>query len=533
MDREEHQSGNVLSVDKDTQISVVVSNPNEGRDSIDLGRVLHNVRLKRRVFAWVVLLCVAFGICAGLLSYQISKKPLTVSSVVTLNYEIPNPLLDPEKNKKYDPSLLQDESIPLTAPVEDLSAPDGTALDLNQVTSSYVLQSALSGLELSHPITLSNLRDNILIEKILTEDSRRQQEVASSMIADKNTSAYTEVQEIQLTYDNRFVVSLRNGFGDEDSRVKYDLTGAELRLVLDRILDAFNDYLFTSYADIRLPDDTFSVIDTEELDVMESLGLLRTAVTNLYQYCDAKTDSVKSYRSWRTGRSLTDLMENLDHARSINVDYLYSYVFSNSIAKDHDAMITSFQYQLRSAQTQLDTVNDSIATVQTMLDNYKNDSIFLSMQDTDTSKTTASNTNYYNNLVKQQANNYSKAAELETTVADLQDKIDTLRANAGLAETEEIREELEDAIEVCRTAYRQISSQMEEIIASPFYTTYADHSVAQGESESFITASMKRVILGAIAGLVISCGLWFLSALLPELRITKEEELTGKEATDR
>lgn len=533
LDKDDRQNDRVLALDKDSQINVVVNRPNVDETVIDLSRVLHNANKKRRIYAWVLLLCMVAGISASLLVYQFTAKPATVSSVVTLKYEIPNPLLDPEKNPEYDASLLLDEEIPQTVPVTDLSAPDGSELDLGQITSSYVLQTALSGMELSQAVSLADLRSNMRVDKILTEDSRRQQEVAASMLEDKSTQAYTQVQEIELTYDNQFIVSLTNGFGDEDSSAKYYLRDSELRLLLDRILDAYNDYMVVTYADNKLPDDEIAVIDTESLDILESLDLLRTAVKNLYDYCDEKSEAIKSYRSWRTGRSLNDLMDNLDRARNVNVDYLYSYVYTNSIVKNREAMITNYQYQLRNAQSELDVVNENIATTQTILDNYKNDEIFVSMQESDTAKATQTTTDYYNKLILQQAENYDSAAELETTITDLQDKIDSLNANTELANTEQASEELANAIQVCHTAYSQIKRQMEEIMSSTFYTTYADHSVSQGKSESFISGSAKKVVIGAVLGAVIACGLWFISALIPELRTKKKEDAEGKEAAEQ
>ena len=533
LDKDERLNDNRLSIDKDSRINVVLNTPQGDDNTIDLGRVIRNLKQKKRIFAWVLLLCMAAGVCAGLLAYQLGKAPTTVSAVVTLDYNIPNPLLDPAKNPEFDSSLLLDESIPEYAPVADLSAPDGAGLDLSQVTSSHVLQTALRGLELSHPVTLTNLRDNIRVSKILTEESRRQQEVAASMIQDKNTSAYTQVQEIVLTYENQFVVSLANGFGDADSRVKYELTDDELRLILDRILAGYNDYLFNRYADIRLPDDKISVIDTENLDILESLEQLRAAVTELYDYCDRKSDAVKSYRSWRTGRSLADLMANLALVKDVNVDYLYSYVLSGGIVKDREAMITSYQYQLNNALSQLDATNEDIAATQAMLDVYKNDTISVSMRESATEMSTNSNTNYYNKLVEQQTENYEKAAHLEASISNLQDVIDVLNAGSGTMDTSGVSQELEAAISVCQTAYDQINQQMEEVFDSAFYTTYAQHSVAQGKTESFIVGSMKKVILGALAGIVIACGLWLMSALLPELKPRDEKEAAGKEAAER
>jgi hypothetical protein len=130
--------------------------------------------------------------------------------VVTLNYDV----------VQRD----EDGEIVSTDPVQDLTSPDGGELDLNQITSSYVLQTALEGLTLSQPLALADLRDNIRIDRILTEDSRRQQEVASRMMDDKSAAAYAQVQSIDLTYINSFVVSLANGFGLK----AYELTDAEL-----------------------------------------------------------------------------------------------------------------------------------------------------------------------------------------------------------------------------------------------------------------------------------------------------------------
>lgn len=528
MDKDERQRDSVVSIDRDAQINVVLNSADDG-DSIELSRVFHNFKLRRRIYAWVVLLCFAAGVCGALVMYQVTKPPLTVSSVVTLNYEIPNPLLDPIKNPDYYSSKINLDEQPLMVPVPDLSAPDGEALDLNQIVSSSVLRAAVSGLELSQPITLANLQDNIKIDKLLTEESLQQQELAASLLEDKNASAIS--QDITLTYTNRFVVSLTNGFGDETSRVKRYLTDSELRLVLDRILDAYNDYLASVYADGRMPNDEISVIDLSSLEVMESLDLMRAAMTNLYDYCDAKTDAIKAYRSWRTGRTLADLMQSLSLAKELSVDYLYAEVYSKDVVKDRDAMLVSYRYQLRNTQGELDVVNENIANTQLLLDTYKNDEIYVSSQETDAARSTTSTTDYYNGLVTQQAANYVQAAELETTIADLRDKIDNLLSDDGESRAEGVSQELASALAICRASYEQIRQHMEEITDSAFYTTFAEHTVAQGESESFISGSMKKVLIGGGGGIVIALALWFFSALAPEFQLKKEEEAEGKEAT--
>lgn len=515
MNTNERREDMVLTADQGQQINLVVNRPPENNEIvIDLRYVVHNMKSRLRLYAWVMVLFFVVGICAPLLLYQFSKAPLTVSSVVTLNYDVL------WKNAA--------EEIPSSKPVTDLTAPDGSALDLNQITSSYVLKTALEGMTLSQPLALPDLRDNIRIDRILTEDSRRQQEVASRMMDDKSNAAYTQVQNIDLTYVNSFVVSLTNGFGLKG----YELTDAELRLVLDRVLSAYNGYLVTTYADLKLPDNEFAAIDIEALDIQESLDLLRTGVQNLYTFCDSKPDAIKTYRSWRTGRSLADLMSELQTVQTVSVDYLYSYVYINNIVRDQNAMLTTYQYQLRNAQTQLDVLNEKIATNQDILKSYKNDEIYVSMQESDTAKSTKTTTDYYNNLIIEQANNYHKVAQLEIQIADLTDKLSRL-SDAGASvsfDPEQVTQELVAVLDTCQRAYAKISDQFEEIIASSFFTSYAEHTVAQGKARSFLSASAKKMAIGGFAGLVVACGLWFLSGIAPEFRLKKDEIPGRKEA---
>lgn len=496
-----------LSIEKDSQINVVVNRSGEMDGSVDLMRVFHTMKVKGRVYAWVVILCMVVGICAPLLLYQLGNDNTRVASVVTFDYDVfdtTNPLITPTPK-----------------PVKDLTAPDGTELDVSQITSSYVLQDALRGVTLSEDITIAALRKNISIERMLTEDSRRQQEIAKQMLADKNSAAYAQLQSIKLTYVNQIIVSLSNGFSEEDdseNNKKIYLPDDELRLLLDRILISYNNYLAMTYADLMLPGDEISVIDTEHLDIMESVDLLRQALTNLYNYCDGKSDEIKAYRSYRDGRSLADLMETLQTARDVNVEYLYSDITASSVAKDREAMIAKYRFQMREAQTKLDVVNEQIAQTAETLKNYKHDQIYVEQQDGEGSKTTKITTEYYNKLILEQASNYESATALEITIDDLKAKIESLQSETADVDTAKAKTELAAAVKICHEVYAQICEQMEEIYSSSFYTTYANRSAAQGKAPSFLSANMKKMILGAVLGAFLACGLWFVSAFAAEMK---------------
>ena len=502
-----------LPIDKDSQINVVINNT-DADDEIDLGSVFHNFKEKAKVYLWVVLLCVVLGMSAALLIYQFGKKYPNMTSVVTLDYDVPD-LENPRAEKE---------------PVANLTAPDGQPLDLSQITSSYVLQNALNGLVLSEDITVKQLHDNIEVERILTEDSRRQQEVASRMLADKNNQAYAQLQSVKLTYINQFVVSLMNGFGNPDARQKIYLPNKELQTLLNRVLASYNDFLVETYADFKLPSDEFSVIDIENLDIMEALELMRTAIQNLYNYCDAMPDEVKAYRSSVSGASLNDIMETIQIVQEVHVDYLYSYIYANSVAKDREILLRNYNYNLREAQTKLDIANQKIAVTDEVLKNYKNDQIFVENQESSTQKSTQITTDYYNDLILEQGQNYEEAAQLEIEIADLKMKIANLLEGVSSKDIRESSQELVQVYEMCQRVYALVCEQMEEVMTKPFYTTYADFSAAQGKASSTFAAIAKNSIIGIAAGGVIGCGIWFFVAFGAELTRKRKEEPVEKGA---
>ena len=82
----------------------------------------------------------------------------------------------------------------------------------------------------------------------------------------------------------------------------------------------------------------------------------------------------------------------------------------------------------------------------------------------------------------------------------------------------------------CRSIYQSVRAHMEELFSSSFYTNFAEHTAAVGKLPSFLTANLKKIILGAVAGAVIACGLWFLAGLAPEFHRDPDGKKAEKEA---
>lgn len=530
MEKNERQEEQKLPIRNDSQIQLIVNQPDTDEDTIDLGRVFHNMKLKSRIYAWLLVLCMLVGACAPLLLYQFTKSPLTVTSVVTLRYLIENPEV---KELERRGAVIDYAVTPREIMVDQLIAPDSTEIDLNQITASSVLQEAMSGLSLSKPVTLENIRNNLTITRVLTDESARTKEILEGMAADKNADLYKQLQSAKMKYQSRFLVSLSNGFGGGESQVKYDLKAEELRTLLDRILEAYNRYLAETYADVKLPENRIALIDTENLDTAESLDLLSKALQDLYNYCDERQDSVKSYRSWRNGRSLTDWMEVIKTVQEVSVKGLEVQLYSKGLISAREEMLINYEYELRTLQQQLEEVNRTIAETDRILKSYKNDNVVVSMQESDSTRSTQVTTAYYNELVLKQADEYKEAEKIRVEIDEIRDKMADLSAMEGSSDSAGAEGEFATVLEIAEAVYREIRVHMEEVVESPLFTTYVEHSAPLGKEQNYLQANMKKILIGTVVGAVLACGIWFLAALAPELRRNREEEEPKKAPAQR
>ena len=91
MDTNERQQEKQLTIEKSAQINLVVNQQDSDDLEINIGRVFQTMKVKRRIYAWVLVLCLVAGISAPLVLYQFNRPMLIVSSAVTLTYDVATP----------------------------------------------------------------------------------------------------------------------------------------------------------------------------------------------------------------------------------------------------------------------------------------------------------------------------------------------------------------------------------------------------------------------------------------------------------
>nr|MCR4991437.1 hypothetical protein [Lachnospiraceae bacterium] len=300
---------NVLKeIEENRKVEVVVKRDAaaEGTE-LDLVRVFQNMGKKKKIYAWLLIFCMLIGLATPLLMTELAETGENVSAVISFLYP----------------------------KAKDGLAPDNTKLDITYITSSYILQNAMDRTHLSKDIPVSALERNISIESLLTEETRQNLEVVEKVI-DETSKDYGEVLNVDYQYEGKYIITLKNGFSvDPDARSKIYLDGAEMASLLNCIVENYNLYFYDTYLAKDLPENDMDAVSNTNMDYIERLDAMVSLLSSLSKYCmDDSREKYVNFRSKIDGLSFKDINDCIRLVRSINVDYLYAYVFYNSISKD-------------------------------------------------------------------------------------------------------------------------------------------------------------------------------------------------------
>ena len=487
--------------DKDSKIEVLLKNdePVEREVELSLLNVFTNMKKSFRLYAWIILLCMAVGLLAPYSILLIKDKTDSVSAVVTYQY----------------------------GNASEGKTPDGSNLDVNIIKSSNIIAQALKGTHLSKEISVNSVAQNISISHMLTDSAKRSIEIMQKMddatIDMKEPEKYVDFVNSMNTgaYRNQYIVTLNNGFGNEKSSVTLD--GQEMAALLNNIIDEYEKYFFETYDVFTLPDNTIDDISVDELDYIEWLDNMDDILNNLSNYCTNEARGrFLNYRSKLDGLSFADINRMVNLVRSARVDYLYAYVYYNGLAKDKERIITRFQYSLRNLDHSLSVINENIANGAALIENYKTSNILISRQNTGDNETqditTKSITDYYNNLILKQADMYGEKSSTELSIDNLSDRIKLFSGSKSTsAKTAVVEQEITEVNDICRKLYDLARRHAEEIVDSETYRNSFITDIGATDQTSFFSGDLiKKMIIGMAAGAFLGFAMWFVTALAAE-----------------
>ena len=475
--------------DNGQKVEVIVNHQGELDGEISLAKVFSNMAKKKKIYLRMLAILLILGLVLPMLLAELNTKAPSTQAVVQLKYMD----LDQETGMEVAPQ-----------PVK---------------FSSYVLQEALNNTQLSSKVSITNLESNLRIEQLLTAETRQRLEILDRQV-NAQGSAIGQATTIKLDYDNTFIVTLANGFGNPDARKKTYLTTSEIQDLLNNIIKAYDTQIYKSRTDFTLPESDLESLESNGLDFLENLDIIKTSLTSLKAYCDSKAELYPDYRSAATGLSFNDLSDTIATINDIDISYLYSYIMYNGITKDQATLINKYNYTLRTARLDLADVNSRIDGNNKIIENYKNQSISVIGNDDQSGKPLSITTEYYNKLVLTQTELFDRKAELESQISDLENKIKVFGESASSKEVEAVKKEYERVYKDAVAVQTLVLDQAQELLESDtIKNSYTVSTTAQSETASFFSSrNIKKAVLGGIAGVIIAVAAWFVAGFAAELK---------------
>ena len=275
----------------------------------------------------------ALSLAAGIAAYFVLNMSQTYTCTLGFKYN--------------DAQTVQEDTGDEATNGEDNAQPAVSRFDPYEIQNPVVIQGALEYLGLGDDDKLSvrGIRQDISISKVVTELDQEVSESAA-LLGEKYEAAANEY-EMRFTYD----ASLGDEFGTR---------------MFSAIIREYDEYLLDKYYERELIQDFAKSVEESSADYMDIATYMGDSLDSIIEYLGALADQNPDFRSKLTGYSFAELKELYEHVRDIQYAKYYGNVRAGNLAKDPQMVIKSYQ-------TRVKDLTESMTVDQTVADNYKNE----------------------------------------------------------------------------------------------------------------------------------------------------------------
>lgn len=481
------------SLEDSKKIDLYINNQAEEERGISIMNIFTNLKKRFHIYAFVIISTLLLGLLVPTLIYTFKDKKEASVAILGFDY----------------------------AGAETERAPDGSALDVTTLKSSYIIQNALNNVTLSKQVSTAQVQTNLSISRPLTDDTKRQQEIINELKEAKNNDYANMVKNFTLKYRQQYFVTLNNGFKNGNSTVRLSTT--DLSHLLSAIMGAYNDYFIETYQDRNMPNNYLAAVDkdSETVDYLETLDHVSESLSYLRGYCDSRAALLPSFRN-KDGISFSDLSNMIGTLQSVDINYIYSYVYLNNVYKNKTVLSTYYAMQKRSAQFDLAEVTANIATLEASIASYPDGKVVVQTTEGGVPVSVTQTNPEKNALILQLTDMNKQKTALEEKIAILDDRIAKLDGAPATDEEKAKAEEYinsawQDALDI----YDLVNKNANELFNSNAYKSRYMHAVTTSVSEKF-SSNIKMFAIGAAAGLAIGLIIWVADAFVIEFRAVKK-----------
>ena len=228
-------------------------------------------------------------------------------------------------------------------------APTGEKLDVNEIKSSAVMSKVVDKMGLTGIYSVDSLISRINITPI--EDADK--------VAQKD--AKLEEGEEYIYEPSTFIVSFAANSGE----------GADFaRLVLDEVLDVYFEQFSQKYVNVAPADNTIEKLNENDYDYIEMLELIDTSIDNTLSTLYQRIEQNSYYRSTETGKSFTELADDFDYLRQVNVSSLFSKIYKYQITKNKPVLVSDYTTRIDNNNIANEKDKGLVEDVVTVIDAY-------------------------------------------------------------------------------------------------------------------------------------------------------------------
>jgi len=228
-------------------------------------------------------------------------------------------------------------------------APTGEKLDVNEIKSSAVMSRVVDKMGLTGIYSVDSLISRIDITPI--EDADK--------VAQKD--AKLEEGEEYIYEPSTFIVSFAATSGE----------GADFaRTVLDEILDVYFEQFSQKYVNVAPANNTIENLNKNDYDFIEMMELIDTSIENTLTTLYQRIDQNNYYRSTETGVSFSELADDFNYLKQVNVSSLFSKIYKYQITKNKSVLISDYTTRIDNNNISNEKDESIVEDVVTVIDAY-------------------------------------------------------------------------------------------------------------------------------------------------------------------
>jgi diguanylate cyclase (GGDEF)-like protein len=227
--------------------------------------------------------------------------------------------------------------------------PTGDKLDVNEIKSSAVMSKVVDKMGLTGIYSVDSLISRINITPIEDKDK----------VAQKD--AKLEEGEEYIYKPSTFIVSFAATSGEGPDFA---------RTILDETLDVYFERFSQKYVNVAPANNTIENLNEADYDFVEMLELIDTSIENTVSTLYQRVEQNNYYRATSTGVSFSELVDEFNHLRQVNVSSLFSKIYKHQITKNKSVLVSDYTTRIDNNNISNEKDKSIVEDIVVVIDSY-------------------------------------------------------------------------------------------------------------------------------------------------------------------